>query len=305
MASPRRTYAGSSEITEKSIQIMNLDKILAKQFPKIEHPLVARDCMLYALGIGVGGQPDQRGQLQFAYEDGLKVFPSMVNVISHPGGWVKEPELEIDWVKLLHGEQSFEIHHPLEVGRTYVGSFRVTRVIDKGPGKGVMLYQEKQLREKDSQILVSTVTSTYVLRGDGGSGGTTTDAPAPHAIPDRPADTACSMPTLAQAALLYRLSGDYNPIHADPSLARKAGFDRPILHGLCTLGVATRAVLQTYCENDPARLRSLRLRFSSPVYPGETIITEFWRDGPVISFVARVAERDVVVLNNGRAEIAP
>lgn len=282
---------------------MNLDQVISKKFEPIEHRLVARDCMLYALGIGVGEAPQDPGQLQFTYEDGLKVFPSMVNVISHPGGWVKAPELEIDWVRLLHGEQSFEMHHPLVVGKTYVGSFRVTRVIDKGPGKGVMLYQEKQLHEKESQQLVSTVTSTYVLRGDGGSGGTTNEAPAPHPIPDRPADAQCSVETLGRAALLYRLSGDYNPIHADPALARKAGFDRPILHGLCTLGVATRAVLQTWCGNDPARLRSLRLRFSAPVYPGETIVTDFWRDGSTISFVARVAERDVVVLNNGRAEI--
>ncbi|WP_346778703.1 MaoC/PaaZ C-terminal domain-containing protein [Burkholderia sp. Ac-20353] len=283
---------------------MNLDKVLAKQFPELEHPLAARDCMLYALGIGAGSQPDDPGQLQFAYEDGLKAFPSMVNVISHPGGWVKEPALEIDWVKLLHGEQSFEMHQPLEVGKTYIGSFRVSKVIDKGPGKGALLYQEKQLREKESMNLVSTVTSTYVLRGDGGCGGTTTEAPSPHAIPDRPADARCSLPTLPQAALLYRLSGDYNPIHADPALARKAGFDRPILHGLCTLGVATRAVLQTFCDNDPLRLRSLGLRFSSPVYPGETIVTEMWLDGSIVSFSARVAERDVVVLNNGRAEIA-
>lgn len=283
---------------------MNLDKVLSKEFEPIEHPLVARDCMLYALGIGIGESPQDPEQLQFAYEDDIKVFPSMVNVISHPGGWVKDPALGIDWVKLLHGEQSFEMHHPLEVGKTYVGSFSVTHVVDKGPGKGALLYQRKYLHEKASHRLVSTVTSTYMLRGDGGSGGTTSEVPTPHPIPERPADARCSIATLARAALLYRLSGDYNPIHADPALARKAGFEKPILHGLCTLGVATRAVLQTWCDNDPVRLRSLRLRFSSPVYPGETIVTEFWRDGKTISFVARVAERDVVVLNNGRAEIA-
>lgn len=283
---------------------MNLEKILAKQFPLIEHTMVARDCMLYALGIGIGSQPADAGQLQFAYEEGLKVFPAMVNVVCHPGGWVKEPELEVDWVRLLHGEQSFEMHRPLEVGNTYVGSYRVTKVIDKGPGKGAMLYQEKQLRDKATGELVSTVTSTYVLRGDGGCGGTTTEAPAPHPIPERAPDAEWRIATLPQAALLYRLSGDYNPIHADPVLARKAGFERPILHGLCTLGVATRAVLESCCDNDPAKLRSLQLRFSSPVYPGETIVTQFWRDGNIVSFRATVAERDVVVLNNGRAEFA-
>ncbi|UCV23638.1 MaoC/PaaZ C-terminal domain-containing protein [Ferribacterium limneticum] len=283
---------------------MNLQNVLDKKFPPLEHALTPRDSMLYALGIGFGDQPDDLGHLQFTYEDGLKAFPAMVNVISHPGGWVKEPGLEIDWVKLLHGEQSFRMHQPLEVDKTYVGTFQVTKVIDKGPGKGAMLYQEKQLREKESGVLVSTVTSTYVLRGDGGCGGTTSEAPQPHPIPERAPDSECSLATLPQSALLYRLSGDYNPIHADPALARKAGFERPILHGLCTLGIATRAVLQTFCNNDPARLKSLALRFSSPVYPGETIVTEFWQDGPVVSFRARVRERDVVVLNNGRAEIA-
>ena len=142
------------------------------------------------------------------------------------------------------------------------------------------------------------------MRGDGGCGGTIKEAPAPHALPERAPDTSVTLTTLARAALIYRLSGDYNPIHADPALARKAGFERPILHGLCSLGVATRAVLRACCDDQPDRLRSLQLRFSAPVYPGETLITDVWRDGEVASFRTRVAERNVVVLNNGRAIIA-
>jgi acyl dehydratase len=283
---------------------MKLDKILAHQFKDIEFTATPRDCMLYALGIGVGLRPEDQRDLQFVYEDGLKFFPSYVNVICHPGAWITAPEFEVTWVKLLHGEQSFVIHRQLEPGKTYVGSYKVNGVIDKGEGKGVMLYQQKELREKGSDDVVSTVTSTYVLRGDGGSGGTMTEAPKIHAIPERAADASCSLPTLPQAALIYRLSGDYNPIHASPTIAKKAGFDKPILHGLCTFGVATRALLQTYCGDDAAKLKSVSLRFSSPVYPGETIVTECWRDGNVVSFRAKVAERDVVVLNNGRAEIA-
>jgi acyl dehydratase len=107
--------------------------------------------------------------------------------------------------------------------------------------------------------------------------------------------------TLPQAALIYRLSGDYNPLHADPAIARAAGFERPILHGLCTFGVAGRAILAACCGNDPARLKEIHVRFSAPVFPGEMISTEIWRDGPTISFRARVEPRDVVVLNNGRA----
>lgn len=283
---------------------MNLDKVLNWPFPLIEKEATPRDCMLYALGIGVGLRPEDQNDLQFCYEKGLKVFPAMVNVLCHPGGWLMDPALEVQWVKLLHGEQGLTIHKQLEPGKTYVGSYKVTGVLDKGEGKGAMLYQQKELREKDSNELVSTVTSTYVLRGDGGCGGNLKEAPAIHAIPERAADATCSLPTLPQAALIYRLSGDYNPIHADPALAKKAGFEKPILHGLCTFGVATRAIIQTCCGEDPSKLKSMNLRFSSPVYPGETIVTEMWKDGKVVSFRAKVAERDVVVLNNGRAEVA-
>lgn len=280
---------------------MKLDKLLSKQFTPLDHALTARDCMLYALGIGVGLRPELPADLQFCYEAGLKVFPSIVNVISHPGGWVREPELEIDWIKLLHGEQAFEIRTPLQPGKTYVGSYQIDNVIDKGAGKGALLYMTKTLRESGRDDVVATVTSTYFLRGDGGCGGTTTQAPVLPAVPERAPDLSVSLPILPQAALIYRLSGDYNPIHADPVLARKAGFDRPILHGLCTLGIATRAIVQTCCEDQADRLKSLALRFTSPLYPGETLVTDVWRDGKDVSFRARVAERDVVVLNNGRA----
>ena len=283
---------------------MKLDKILAHQFKDLEFVATPRDCMLYALGIGVGQRPEDPRDLQFVYEENLKFFPSYVNVICHPGAWITAPEFEVQWVKLLHGEQSFTINRQLEPGKTYVGSYKVTGVIDKGEGKGAMVYLEKALREKGSIEVVSTVTSTYVLRGDGGCGGTMSEAPKIHAIPETAPEATSSLPTLPQAALIYRLSGDYNPIHANPVLAKKAGFEKPILHGLCTFGVATRAILQTYCNDDPAKLKSVSLRFSSPVYPGETIVTEFWREGNVISFRAKSAERDVVVLNNGRAEIA-
>jgi acyl dehydratase len=282
---------------------MNLEKLLNWHFSALEQTLNPRDCMLYALGIGIGSNATTPAELQFCYEKGLKVFPSLVNVIAHPGGWIMAPELEVDWVKLLHGEQSFEIFQPLQPEKTYVGHYRVKDVLDKGAGKGAMLFLEKELRDKDTDEVVSRVTSTYVLRGDGGHGGTITEAPSPHALPERPADHSVKLPILPQAALIYRLSGDYNPIHADPALAAKAGFDRPILHGLCTLAVATRAVLGACAGDDPARLKSLQLRFSAPVYPGETIITELWQDGDVVSFRARVAERDVLVLNNGRAVI--
>ena len=189
-------------------------------------------------------------------------------------------------------------------GRTYVGDHRITDVVDKGPGKGAMLYLQKKLTDKDSGRVVSTVTSTYVLRGDGGCGSTSAKAPAVHTVPERPADDSISLATLPQSALIYRLSGDYNPIHASPEIAVKAGFERPILHGLCTMGVATRALLQGVCNDRPERLRGVSLRFSSPVYPGETLLTEFWKADGGVSFRTTAVDRKVVVLNNGWADIA-
>lgn len=283
---------------------MNLEQLLLFKFPELEYTVTPRDAMLYALGIGVGERPEDARDLQFVYEQGLKIFPSQVNVICHPAGWAQDPVLEIDWVKMLHGEQSFEINKPVEPGKTYTSRYKITDVLDKGTGRGTLLFMRKELREKGSETVVSTVHSTLFLRGDGGSGGTTNEAPLPHPLPDHAPDESVALTTLSRAALIYRLSGDYNPIHADPALARKAGFERPVLHGLCTLGVATRAILQSCCDDHPERLRSLQLRFTSPVYPGETLITEIWRNENLASFRARVSERNVVVLNNGRAVIA-
>lgn len=285
---------------------MNLDKLLRFDIPSIEANLTARDAMLYALGVGIGDQPEDPKDLQYVYEraEPFQVMPSLVNVICHPGGWVMAPELEVNWVKLLHGEQGFEMHKPLRSDTAYVSRNEVIGVMDKGEGKGAMLFLRKELREAATGELASTIDSTYVLRGDGGCGSTMKEAPVPHPIPERVQDTTVSLPTLARAALIYRLSGDYNPIHADPGMARKAGFDRPILHGLCSLGIATRAVLRACCDDVPTRLKSLKLRFSSPVYPGETLVTDVWRDGNAVSFRTRVAERDVVVLNNGFAVVA-
>ena len=193
---------------------------------------------------------------------------------------------------------------PLRVDTRYVATNQVLGVMDKGADKGANVFLRKQLREVVSGDLVSNIDSTYVLRGDGGCGSTMKDAPVPHVLPERTPDQSIELPVLARAALIYRLLGDYNPIHADPVMARKAGFERPILHGLCSLGVVTRAVVRGACDEDPIRLKSLALRFSAPVYPGETLVTDLWRDGNEVSFRTRVAQRNVVVLNNGRAVVA-
>ena len=185
-----------------------------------------------------------------------------------------------------------------------IGRTRITRLIDKGAGKGGLMLSERDVIDKATGDLLCTLTSTTFMRGDGGFGGPSGPVPEPHPMPGRAPDLAIDLPTLPQAALIYRLSGDYNPLHADPEVARSVGFARPILHGLCTFGVAGRAILRAMCGNDQARLKSMQLRFSSPVYPGETVRTELWRDGANVSFRARVVARDTIVLNNGLAKVA-
>jgi len=283
---------------------MILDKVLNVKLEPIEHTISDKDCMLYSLGIGLGMDPVNPTQLQFVYEDGLKAFPSHSVVIAHPGAWVTRKELEINWIKLLHGEQTITQHQPLQPGKTYVGNYRVVGVVDKGEEKGSILYQEKTLTDKDSGQLVSTVTSSYFLRGDGGCGGSGYDPKPTRPVPDREPDQVVEIATAENAALIYRLSGDYNPIHADPVKAGKAGFEKPILHGLCTFGVATRALLQACCDNQPERLEFVGLRFSKPVYPGETIAVSIWNgeDGD-IRFAATAVERNVRVLDHGTAKV--
>ncbi|MDP6565371.1 MAG: MaoC/PaaZ C-terminal domain-containing protein [Alphaproteobacteria bacterium] len=283
---------------------IDYDKLLNWPFPEVVQTYTSRDSILYALGVGLNMDPLDEAQLRFTYEDAMQALPTMGVVLATPGFWVKDPDTGVDWVKVLHGEQGLRLHRPLPAEATVVATNKVTEIVDKGEGKGALLLQERVVVDQATGEALATLYSTTFARGDGGFGGPTEGARPVHALPEREPDTVCDLPTLPQAALIYRLSGDYNPLHADPKVAAGGGFKAPILHGLCTFGVAGHAILRSYCDYDPTRFKAMSLRFSSPVYPGETIRTEMWRDGEVVSFRSRVVERDVVVLNNGRAEVA-
>jgi acyl dehydratase len=283
---------------------IDYDRLMGWRFPPIRQTLTKKDCILYALGVGLGADPLDAAQLRFVYEDGLAALPTMAVVLAYPGFWAKDPATGIDWVRVVHGEQAITWHRPLPVEAELVGISRVTGIVDKGVGTGAVLYSERKISDAVTGELYATLAMSAFCRGDGGFGGPSGPSWPVHAIPERAPDAVCDLPTLPQQALLYRLNGDDNPLHADPAVARAAGFARPILHGLCTLGVAGHALLRSCCAYDPARMRSLALRFSAPVFPGETLRTEMWRDGTIVSFRTRAVERDVVVLNNGRMEIA-
>jgi acyl dehydratase len=280
------------------------DKLMALLIAPAEQVYEAKDCMLYALGIGLGHDPMNEDELAFVYEKDLKVLPTMATVLAHSGSLARNPDSGIDWVMVVNGEQGFTLHRPLAAHGTLIGRTRIVDVIDKGAGKGALLLTEREIADKATGAPVATVTQTIFCRGDGGFGGPPRSTPPPHPIPARAPDAVCDLGTRPEMALIYRLSGDYNPLHAEPAAAKAAGYDRPILHGLGTFGVSGHALLKTMCGYDPARLTSFSGRFSAPVFPGETIRTEMWRDGALVSFRARVIERDVVAINNGRAELA-
>ena len=281
------------------------DKLMAIDIEPAEQAYEAKDCMLYALGVGLGHDPMNEDELAFVYEKNLKVLPTMATVLGHTASLTRHPDAGINWVMVVNGEQGFTLHRPIAGQGTVVGRTRIVEVIDKGAGKGALLLIERKIADKKTGEPVATVTQTVFCRGDGGFGGPPRTAPAPHPIPARTPDLVYDLPTRPEMALIYRLSGDYNPLHAEPAFAKAAGFPRPILHGLGTFGVSGHAVLKTICAYNPARLVAFAGRFSAPVFPGETIRTELWRDGNVVSFRARVVERDVIAINNGRAEVRP
>lgn len=257
--------------------------LLQRRFAPVEHRFTARDTMLYALGVGLGADPLDRGQLRYVVEDGLAALPTLANVLAYPGFWARERDTGIDWRRLLHAEQAIALHAPLPVQGLVVGRNRVSGLWDKGEARGTLMQQVRELEDADGRPL-ATVTQLTLLRGDGGRGSAGEGAPpAPHSLPERSADAVCDLPTLPQAALIYRLSGDHNPLHADPSVAAAAGFPRPILHGMCTMGVAVHAVLRSVLDYDAARVAAMRVRFTAAVFPGDTLRTELWIDGDVVS----------------------
>ncbi len=288
--------------------MIDYEKIRAWRSDDVRHTYTAKDTILYALGVGIGTDPLDDKQLRFIYEQrDLVALPTMVAVVASPGAWMRDrSELGIDFLKLVHGEQSVQLHAPLPPAATLIGRSRVVRLVDKGEGKGAVMHVEKQLIDEATQQHIATAEQVLFLRGDGGfskDGGGDDPAPAAPATPDTPPDQVLELPTRADQAALYRLSGDLNPLHIDPVVASKAGFARPILHGLATYGIACHGVVKAFCDYDPTRLTSIRARLSSPVYPGETIRLECWRVGNEIAFRGRVPERDVVVLMHGRAAL--
>lgn len=269
-----------------------------------------KDVMLYALGVGMGADPMNTDELPFVYEKGLKVIPTAATVLAAStrarAGQSAAPQMpeghrqsSINFLMVVHGEQKVELHKPLPASGTFTTEGRTIGAYDKGEGKGAVIINETVWTDSQGEK-VATLTSSTFARGDGGFGGPSEGAPEPHKVPERKPDLSVDFTTREDQALLYRLNGDRNPLHSDPDIAKAAGFDRPILHGLCTYGITCRAVLQEITGWDPSVIESHQVRFSAPVFPGDVITVDLWRDGKVISFEARVKERGVTVIKNGK-----
>lgn len=261
------------------------------------------ETMLYALSVGLGRDPMSRKELPYVYEQGasLRTLPTMAaslvpDAIPADLGW--------DYKQVLHSEQRLQIHRPLPPAADLLINKRVVDAFDRGPRFGAIIIIEADGRLAKDDTAIFTLSSTVIARGDGGFGGPKGAGIAPHRAPRREPDLICDIATRPDQALLFRLNGDRNPLHADPQRASQSGFARPILHGLCTYGIACHAVLQTICDYDHTLIAAFDARFSAPVFPGDTVTTSMWQDGNVVSFQCAVKERDTIVLRNGKCVLA-
>jgi len=249
-------------------------KVIGTELTPLPYEYQPRDVILYALGVGAGYEPDE---LKFVYENGLEVLPTFGVIPPFPAlmGLVGVEGVDINLVMLVHGEQYLEVRKwPIPVQGKLTSKPVISAVYDKG--KGALIEMEVETVDESGEVVFFNRFGSFV-RGEGGFGGERGPDPG-NEPPDREPNKVVEMKTLPIQAMIYRLSGDYNPLHIDPAIAGMAGFDRPILHGLCTFGHAGRAVLREFCGNDPSKFKAIKVRFSRPVFPGDTIVTEMWQE---------------------------
>jgi acyl dehydratase len=275
---------------------VDVEKALRAELPEVPYAWDPDRVILYALGVGAGNPPTAASELRWTLEKDLAVLPSFAVVPAFPfvGAIARIPGLTINVALVLHGEQDVELHGPIPTRAEVVTRGRVAGVYDKG--KAALVVIEAETATRSGEKLFTNRFSIF-CRGEGGFGGDPGPRPGNEA-PSRAPDLELESPTLPQQALLYRLSGDKNPLHADPEFAKLGGFDRPILHGLCSFGAVCKAVVNGVLDADPARVARYQARFAGVVYPGETIVTQVWREGGRLVLAAKTRERGSPVLSN-------
>lgn len=254
--------------------------------------------IVYNVATGFGRAEDDH-ELPFVCEEDTVASPTLAVVL---GGKQQTMFMSgLDLSQLFHMQHRIQIHRPMPAAADYIVDDRIVDVIDKGPGRGALIYLEKKVRLAEDDTPLCTSLYIMLARGDGGIGGTDTPVAPAHPIPDREPDHVVEAQVRPEQAYLYALTGDSNPLHRVPSVARKAGFPGPILHGLCTYGMACHAIMKSVCAFDPDAIKEIDARFKSPVFLGSHLRFELWRDGDIVSF--RALNEDRVVLDNGRCEL--
>jgi acyl dehydratase len=262
------------------------------ELPELEFSWTASDVLLYHLGLGAGAAPTDPGELRYVLEDRLRVLPTFgvvaPNFRTFEPPAVRFPGIDIDLAKVLHGKQSITVHRPIPVSGKARARSRIAEVWDKG--KAAVIVQESSVADTDGLPLWTTRSSIFA-RDEGGFSGSRGPSEGVE-VPDRAPDSVVEMPVLPQQALLYRLCGDRNPLHADPDFAARAGFPRPILHGLCSYGMVCKSVVDSMLDGDVARVSSFSAKFAGVVFPGETLRTRVWSDDDRLILTTSVVERD-------------
>ena len=279
---------------------INYEEIMSLEDKGLEFSYTQRDSIIYGLGIGLGKDPMDATELKYVYENGLIAFPSMATNFQYKSPLLLKAKLNM--IMIVHGEQGVTLHQPMPASADVISDTKVVNCYDRGASKGAIIEVETNVRLKKDNSPLCTLTSKTFARGDGGFGGEDVPASIPVELNDTP-DIIHEVTTTEDQALIFRLSGDSNPLHSDPNIAKMAGYPKPILHGLCSYGVACRSIVETLCEKDSKKLKKFNVRFSSPVFPGETIVTEMWKKNDEIHFQSKVKERDKVVLKNGVCKI--
>ncbi len=281
---------------------IDYDALMATQVHDESCEYNDKDALLYALAVGFGSNPLDGKELPYVFEGAsLKTVPTLASMLL-PSTFLDDCGWDYD--RVLHGELRVELYRPLPPSAKLLANRRVTAVYDRGAKRGAKIHVESDVRLASNDTALFTLGNTLLARGDGGFGGSRGQDPVPHRLPKRAPDLVCDLPTRPDQALLFRLCGDRNPLHADPELAARQGFDAPILHGRGTCGVACRAILKTICDYDFTLISGFNVRFSAPVYPGDLISTEMWQDRNIVSFRCIVRARNAVVINNGKCTLA-
>ncbi|GIW43391.1 MAG: 3-alpha,7-alpha,12-alpha-trihydroxy-5-beta-cholest-24-enoyl-CoA hydratase [Candidatus Binatia bacterium] len=281
---------------------IDVQKALGAQLPATAGAWNPDQVILYHLGIGAGmNKPTDPKELEYTYERYLKVLPSfaVIPVFGALGGMNNIPGISINLAMVLHGEQEVVLHRPLPVSAEIENTARVAGIYDKG--KAALIVLEVNTKEKGGAPLF-TNRFTIFARGEGGFGGDP-GPKAQHEMPNRQPDAVVESPTMPHQALIYRLSGDKNPLHCDPEFAKLAGFEKPILHGLCSFGIVCKAVVDTVLDGAVDKVASYGARFSGVVYPGETIVTSMWKEDGKIVIAAKTKERDTPVISNSAIQL--